>query len=159
MRALNCQWLLTALSRSSCCLSLRYGDYPKLPDRSQHERDPWYEWDHTDLRLNWGEPVRKPLPILLSLRVLRFARTLFSSCSTFLLSFSAQGSSIRGCKTRSSTFGMWMEQTGNPRVLCTVNIAHAVLEPPLRKPAFIFAGSVSWTWLSEYCSQEVEWFC
>lgn len=40
-------------------LSLRYGDYPKLPDRSQHERDPWYDWDHTDLRLNWGEPVRK----------------------------------------------------------------------------------------------------
>ncbi|XP_048194426.1 NADH dehydrogenase [ubiquinone] 1 beta subcomplex subunit 8, mitochondrial [Perognathus longimembris pacificus] len=34
-----------------------YGDYPKLPDRSQHERDPWYEWDHMDLRTNWGEPL------------------------------------------------------------------------------------------------------
>ncbi|XP_074151431.1 NADH dehydrogenase [ubiquinone] 1 beta subcomplex subunit 8, mitochondrial [Sminthopsis crassicaudata] len=34
-----------------------YGDYPKLPDRSQHERDPWYDWDHSELRLNWGEPM------------------------------------------------------------------------------------------------------
>ncbi|XP_011790928.1 NADH dehydrogenase [ubiquinone] 1 beta subcomplex subunit 8, mitochondrial [Piliocolobus tephrosceles] len=34
-----------------------YGDYPKLPDRSQHERDPWYSWDQPDLRLNWGEPM------------------------------------------------------------------------------------------------------
>ncbi|XP_028937362.1 NADH dehydrogenase [ubiquinone] 1 beta subcomplex subunit 8, mitochondrial [Ornithorhynchus anatinus] len=34
-----------------------YGDYPMLPNRSQHERDPWYEWDHPDLRLNWGEPM------------------------------------------------------------------------------------------------------
>lgn len=44
-----------------------YGDYPKLPDRSQHERDPWYEWDHTDLRRNWGEPVRYKLAIWLQL--------------------------------------------------------------------------------------------
>lgn len=29
-----------------------------LPDRSQQERDPWYQWDHPDLRRNWGEPVR-----------------------------------------------------------------------------------------------------
>ncbi|XP_061910821.1 LOW QUALITY PROTEIN: NADH dehydrogenase [ubiquinone] 1 beta subcomplex subunit 8, mitochondrial [Entelurus aequoreus] len=36
---------------------LGYGDYPKLPDRSQHERDPWYDWDHPDLRRNWGEPI------------------------------------------------------------------------------------------------------
>uniref|UniRef100_A0A2K5NCI2 NADH dehydrogenase [ubiquinone] 1 beta subcomplex subunit 8, mitochondrial n=1 Tax=Cercocebus atys TaxID=9531 RepID=A0A2K5NCI2_CERAT len=34
-----------------------YGDYPKLPDRSQHEKDPWYSWDQLDLRLNWGEPM------------------------------------------------------------------------------------------------------
>ncbi|XP_076616132.1 NADH dehydrogenase [ubiquinone] 1 beta subcomplex subunit 8, mitochondrial [Chaetodon auriga] len=34
-----------------------YGDYPQLPDRSQHERDPWYQWDHPDLRRNWGEPL------------------------------------------------------------------------------------------------------
>ncbi|KAL0606717.1 NADH dehydrogenase [ubiquinone] 1 beta subcomplex subunit 8, mitochondrial [Plecturocebus cupreus] len=32
-----------------------YGDYPKLPDRSQHQRDLWYDWDQPDLRLNWGE--------------------------------------------------------------------------------------------------------
>lgn len=44
-------------------LSLRYGDYPKLPDRSQQERDPWYDWDHPELRLNWGEPVREPYPV------------------------------------------------------------------------------------------------
>uniref|UniRef100_A0A671QIM1 Uncharacterized protein n=1 Tax=Sinocyclocheilus anshuiensis TaxID=1608454 RepID=A0A671QIM1_9TELE len=36
-----------------------YGDYPLLPERSQQERDPWYQWDHPDLRRNWGEPVRK----------------------------------------------------------------------------------------------------
>uniref|UniRef100_A0A8C5YJL5 NADH dehydrogenase [ubiquinone] 1 beta subcomplex subunit 8, mitochondrial n=1 Tax=Microcebus murinus TaxID=30608 RepID=A0A8C5YJL5_MICMU len=38
-----------------------YGDYPKLPDRSQHERDPWYDWDHSDLRLNWDtdKPIFK----------------------------------------------------------------------------------------------------
>merc|ERR1719228_16602 len=34
-----------------------FGDYPKLPDRSQHERDPHYKWDHPDLRRNWGEPI------------------------------------------------------------------------------------------------------
>ncbi|XP_043912418.1 NADH dehydrogenase [ubiquinone] 1 beta subcomplex subunit 8, mitochondrial [Protopterus annectens] len=34
-----------------------YGDYPKLPDRSQQERDPWYSWDHPDLRRNWGETM------------------------------------------------------------------------------------------------------
>ncbi|KAM8889725.1 NADH dehydrogenase [ubiquinone] 1 beta subcomplex subunit 8, mitochondrial [Synchiropus splendidus] len=34
-----------------------YGDYPMLPNRSQHERDPWYQWDHPDLRRNWGEPM------------------------------------------------------------------------------------------------------
>ncbi|XP_072523206.1 NADH dehydrogenase [ubiquinone] 1 beta subcomplex subunit 8, mitochondrial [Salminus brasiliensis] len=33
------------------------GDYPKLPNRSQHERDPYYSWDHPDLRRNWGEPM------------------------------------------------------------------------------------------------------
>ncbi|XP_020822300.1 NADH dehydrogenase [ubiquinone] 1 beta subcomplex subunit 8, mitochondrial isoform X1 [Phascolarctos cinereus] len=33
------------------------GDYPKLPDHSQHGRDPWYDWDHSELRLNWGEPM------------------------------------------------------------------------------------------------------
>ncbi|XP_056325968.1 NADH dehydrogenase [ubiquinone] 1 beta subcomplex subunit 8, mitochondrial [Danio aesculapii] len=33
------------------------GDYPMLPDRSQHERDPYYRWDHPDLRRNWGEPM------------------------------------------------------------------------------------------------------
>ncbi|KAM9425316.1 NADH dehydrogenase [ubiquinone] 1 beta subcomplex subunit 8, mitochondrial [Pholidichthys leucotaenia] len=34
-----------------------YGDYPMLPDKSQQERDPWYQWDHPDLRRNWGEPM------------------------------------------------------------------------------------------------------
>ena len=32
-----------------------YGDYPKFPDRSQQERDPWCDWDHPNLMLNWGE--------------------------------------------------------------------------------------------------------
>ncbi|TRY86890.1 hypothetical protein DNTS_009015 [Danionella cerebrum] len=32
------------------------GDYPMLPNRSQHERDPYYEWDNTQMRRNWGEP-------------------------------------------------------------------------------------------------------
>ncbi|XP_078284421.1 NADH dehydrogenase [ubiquinone] 1 beta subcomplex subunit 8, mitochondrial [Rhinoraja longicauda] len=34
-----------------------FGDYPKLPNRSQQERDPWYTWDEPDLRRNWGEPM------------------------------------------------------------------------------------------------------
>ncbi|KAM9011299.1 NADH dehydrogenase [ubiquinone] 1 beta subcomplex subunit 8, mitochondrial [Ara ararauna] len=34
-----------------------YGDYPKLPDKSHHERDPWYQWDQPDMRHNWGEPM------------------------------------------------------------------------------------------------------
>eukprot|EP00069_Balaena_mysticetus_P008517 bmy_06007T0 len=35
----------------------RCGYYLKLPDHSQQERDPWYDWDYPDLRLNWGEPM------------------------------------------------------------------------------------------------------
>lgn len=38
-------------------VSHSYGDYPKLPDKSHHERDPWYQWDQPDMRHNWGEPV------------------------------------------------------------------------------------------------------
>ncbi|OXB59739.1 hypothetical protein ASZ78_001861 [Callipepla squamata] len=34
-----------------------YGDYPMLPNKSAHERDPWYQWDQPDLRRNWGEPM------------------------------------------------------------------------------------------------------
>merc|ERR1712212_589584 len=34
-----------------------FGDYPKMEDRSQHQRDPWYTWDHPDLRRNWNEPM------------------------------------------------------------------------------------------------------
>jgi len=41
-------------------VSHRYGDYPKLPNKSLHERDPWYQWDQPDMRRNWGEPVGLP---------------------------------------------------------------------------------------------------
>ncbi|XP_061428837.1 NADH dehydrogenase [ubiquinone] 1 beta subcomplex subunit 8, mitochondrial [Lethenteron reissneri] len=34
-----------------------YGDYPQLPEKSQHEKDPSYHWDSADLRRNWGEPM------------------------------------------------------------------------------------------------------
>uniref|UniRef100_A0A8C8UK02 NADH dehydrogenase [ubiquinone] 1 beta subcomplex subunit 8, mitochondrial n=1 Tax=Peromyscus maniculatus bairdii TaxID=230844 RepID=A0A8C8UK02_PERMB len=34
-----------------------YGDYPKLPDLSQQERDPWYERDNSEMRLNWGKTM------------------------------------------------------------------------------------------------------
>ncbi|KAM5142434.1 NADH dehydrogenase [ubiquinone] 1 beta subcomplex subunit 8, mitochondrial [Mantella aurantiaca] len=34
-----------------------YGDYPMLPEKSQEERNPWYSWDHTDFRRNWGETL------------------------------------------------------------------------------------------------------
>lgn len=34
-----------------------YGDYPMLPEKSQEERDPWYTWDHSDFRRNWGETL------------------------------------------------------------------------------------------------------
>ncbi|XP_008577349.1 PREDICTED: NADH dehydrogenase [ubiquinone] 1 beta subcomplex subunit 8, mitochondrial isoform X2 [Galeopterus variegatus] len=46
-----------------------YGDYPKLPDRSQQERDPWYAWDHQELRLNWGEPIHWNLDMYIRNRV------------------------------------------------------------------------------------------
>lgn len=61
--------LLAAPSRGWCSLSLRYGDYPKLPDHSQQERDPWYDWDHSDLRLNWGEPLHWNLDMYIRNRV------------------------------------------------------------------------------------------
>ncbi|XP_053496425.1 NADH dehydrogenase [ubiquinone] 1 beta subcomplex subunit 8, mitochondrial [Ictalurus furcatus] len=46
-----------------------YGDYPVLPDRSQHERDPWYQWDHPDLRRNWGEPIHYDFDMYIRNRV------------------------------------------------------------------------------------------
>ncbi|XP_038816129.1 NADH dehydrogenase [ubiquinone] 1 beta subcomplex subunit 8, mitochondrial [Salvelinus namaycush] len=46
-----------------------YGDYPQLPDRSQHERDPWYSWDHPDLRRNWGEPIHWDFDMFIRNRV------------------------------------------------------------------------------------------
>ncbi|KAJ8406793.1 hypothetical protein AAFF_G00297090 [Aldrovandia affinis] len=46
-----------------------FGDYPKLPDRSQHERDPWYSWDHPDLRRNWGEPMHWDFDMFIRNRV------------------------------------------------------------------------------------------
>nr|XP_060625215.1 NADH dehydrogenase [ubiquinone] 1 beta subcomplex subunit 8, mitochondrial [Anolis sagrei ordinatus] len=46
-----------------------YGDYPKLPDRSQQERDPWYDWDHSDLRRNHGETMHWDFDMFLRTRV------------------------------------------------------------------------------------------
>ncbi|KAH1168445.1 hypothetical protein KIL84_003928 [Mauremys mutica] len=46
-----------------------YGDYPKLPDRSHHERDPWYQWDYPSLRQNWGEPMHWHFDMFLRTRV------------------------------------------------------------------------------------------
>lgn len=51
----NVEWMVMYLNM----LLHRHGDYPMLPNRSQQERDPWYQWDHPDLRRNWGEPVYK----------------------------------------------------------------------------------------------------
>ncbi|KAJ8264348.1 hypothetical protein GJAV_G00148120 [Gymnothorax javanicus] len=46
-----------------------FGDYPMLPARSQHERDPWYQWDHPDLRRNWGEPMHWDFDMFIRNRV------------------------------------------------------------------------------------------
>ncbi|KAL8186636.1 UNVERIFIED_CONTAM: NADH dehydrogenase 1 beta subcomplex subunit 8 ndufb8 [Gekko kuhli] len=46
-----------------------YGDYPKLPDRSQQERDPYYSWDQRDLRRNHGEPLHWDFDMFLRTRV------------------------------------------------------------------------------------------
>ncbi|KAF7204235.1 NADH dehydrogenase [ubiquinone] 1 beta subcomplex subunit 8, mitochondrial [Nothobranchius furzeri] len=46
-----------------------FGDYPKLPDRSQQERDPWYQWDHPDLRRNWAEPMHWDFDMFIRNRV------------------------------------------------------------------------------------------
>ncbi|ELW72783.1 NADH dehydrogenase [ubiquinone] 1 beta subcomplex subunit 8, mitochondrial [Tupaia chinensis] len=48
---------------------MRYGDYLTLPDSSQQERDPWNDWDHADLRLNWGEPIHWDLDMMFMFRV------------------------------------------------------------------------------------------
>lgn len=45
-------------------VSHRYGDYPMLPNKSQYERDPWYQWDQPDMRHNWGEPVGAAILLL-----------------------------------------------------------------------------------------------
>lgn len=50
----------------SMSVSHRYGDYPKLPDKSLHERDPWYQWDQQDMRHNWGEPVGLLVALLIT---------------------------------------------------------------------------------------------
>ncbi|KAM4636347.1 NADH dehydrogenase [ubiquinone] 1 beta subcomplex subunit 8, mitochondrial [Discoglossus pictus] len=46
-----------------------YGDYPKLQDTSQQERDPWYTWDHPDFRRNWGEPMHWDFDMFIRNRV------------------------------------------------------------------------------------------
>ncbi|KAM6443047.1 NADH dehydrogenase [ubiquinone] 1 beta subcomplex subunit 8, mitochondrial [Liasis olivaceus] len=46
-----------------------YGDYPKLPDQSLHEKNPWYEWDQPDLRRNFGEPVHRNFDLFVRTRV------------------------------------------------------------------------------------------
>lgn len=51
-------------------VSHRYGDYPKLPDKSLHERDPWYQWDQPDMRHNWGQPVGMLVALLIMVKML-----------------------------------------------------------------------------------------
>ncbi|NXI53287.1 NDUB8 dehydrogenase, partial [Chloroceryle aenea] len=46
-----------------------YGDYPKLPDKSLHERDPWYQWDQQDMRHNWGQPMHWDFDMYIRTRV------------------------------------------------------------------------------------------
>ncbi|XP_070608068.1 NADH dehydrogenase [ubiquinone] 1 beta subcomplex subunit 8, mitochondrial [Erythrolamprus reginae] len=45
------------------------GDYPKLPDKSAQERDPWYEWDFPELRRNFGEPLHRNFDLFVRTRV------------------------------------------------------------------------------------------
>uniref|UniRef100_A0A8C8VQY2 NADH dehydrogenase [ubiquinone] 1 beta subcomplex subunit 8, mitochondrial n=1 Tax=Pelusios castaneus TaxID=367368 RepID=A0A8C8VQY2_9SAUR len=46
-----------------------YGDYPKLPERSQSERDPWYQWDDPFMRRNWGEPMHWDFDVFVRTRI------------------------------------------------------------------------------------------
>ncbi|XP_063163666.1 NADH dehydrogenase [ubiquinone] 1 beta subcomplex subunit 8, mitochondrial [Candoia aspera] len=46
-----------------------YGDYPKLPDQSLHERNPWYDWDQPELRRNFGEPLHRNFDLFVRTRV------------------------------------------------------------------------------------------
>lgn len=34
-----------------------FGDYPKLPMESMESRDPFYPWDHPELKRNFNEPM------------------------------------------------------------------------------------------------------
>lgn len=56
-------------------VSPRYGDYPKLPNKSAHERDPWYQWDHPDMRHNWGEPVGMLVALFVRITMLPLLNT------------------------------------------------------------------------------------
>uniref|UniRef100_A0A8C6XZR9 NADH:ubiquinone oxidoreductase subunit B8 n=1 Tax=Naja naja TaxID=35670 RepID=A0A8C6XZR9_NAJNA len=46
-----------------------YGDYPKLPDQSSQEKNPWYEWDYPELRRNFGEPLHRNFDLFVRTRV------------------------------------------------------------------------------------------
>uniref|UniRef100_A0A2D4KYF2 NADH dehydrogenase [ubiquinone] 1 beta subcomplex subunit 8, mitochondrial n=1 Tax=Micrurus paraensis TaxID=1970185 RepID=A0A2D4KYF2_9SAUR len=46
-----------------------YGDYPKLPDQSAQEKNPWYEWDYPELRRNFGEPLHRNFDLFTRTRV------------------------------------------------------------------------------------------
>ncbi|XP_070802110.1 NADH dehydrogenase [ubiquinone] 1 beta subcomplex subunit 8, mitochondrial [Pituophis catenifer annectens] len=48
---------------------LGYGDYPRLPDQSAQEKNPWYEWDYPDLRRNFGEALHRNFDLYVRTRV------------------------------------------------------------------------------------------
>lgn len=50
-------WGWKTTSHTQMTDNMGYSDCPKLPDHSWQERDPWYDWDRPDLRLNWDEPM------------------------------------------------------------------------------------------------------
>ncbi|GJQ68754.1 hypothetical protein Trydic_g17286 [Trypoxylus dichotomus] len=44
------------------------GDYPKLPDLSDDEKDPFYPWDNPELKRNFGEPIHMDFDLINEVR-------------------------------------------------------------------------------------------
>ena len=112
-------------------LSLRYGDYPKLPDRSQQERDPWYDWDHPDLRLNWGEPVREPCPIC---PFFLFRMSSVDQMALFCPGGLSCGSVVKNLLATAGDIGLIPDPGKSPEEGHGIPLQHSCWENPMDSP-------------------------
>ena len=108
-----------------------YGDYPKLPDRSQQERDPWYDWDHPDLRLNWGEPVREPCPIC---PFFLFRMSSVDQMALFCPGGLSCGSVVKNLLATAGDIGLIPDPGKSPEEGHGIPLQHSCWENPMDSP-------------------------